>query len=369
MRHILTRVISNAGHVRRLTIGLVIVLAPCSAGAAADPVQPTRPPASLPQFAVPSTVQSPAIPEEVEAGHTILDGMVECDKMAARLLEMKKLAANLEKVSGFLDKLGTVMTSYSIAKHSNEFVQKGEVDGLVDDAQGLVISEGGCAAAGIFCPVYKAGMGVGTFISYAPKVFGWTDETLNDMWTGFWADVTTGTTKYQLDRKIGEFRTKIEQAKRDAANAEARNAQCKAAPRATAVDELLDKSKAPQALSRSGNSGRELIAKASNEAAAWEAGRPARELAEQQQQLRAEQQWKASVAAIQPAPVVQRPQQQPRSSSGSGFNWGAALGAVLQGYAAGRSSRASSSPRSTVQPSQDDCSASTLPAGGVCTAN
>jgi hypothetical protein len=331
--------------VRAVLIGLVPILASYSAQAAAQAVQNKKPVDLVRQLPAGMNAEPTALPEELDAGNTILNGMVECDKMAARLAEMKKLAANLEKVSSFLDKLGTVMTSYTIAQHATDFAKKGEVDGLIDDAQGMIISEGGCTAAGIFCPVYKAGMGAGTLINYAPKVFGWSDETLNDMWTGFWADVTMGTTKYQLDRKIGEFRAKIEQAKKDAANAEARNAQCKAAPKASAVDELLDRSKpAPvTSLTRSGDTGRSLIESGSNDAAAWDAGRPAREQAAEQQRLQQvalEQQQQADQAAYR-AQQAQR-QQNRTNANNSGLNILGAVGAFMQGYAAG--SNGSSAP-------------------------
>lgn len=247
-------------------IGLALVVG-YSAPAAADPVQASKPPAYLSQLPTPVAMDPPPIPEEVEAGHTILDGMLECDKMAARLLEMKKLEANLEKASGFLDKLGTVMTAYSVAQHANDFRKTGDIDGLVDDSQGF-IGDGYCALLGPYCAVHKAGAGLGTIISYAPKVFGWTDETLNDMWTGYWADVTTGTTKSQLERKIAEFRAKIDQAKRDAAAAEARNAQCRAAPKPTAVDELLQKSKPVAASSSNADLAAALPRRSGNRATA-----------------------------------------------------------------------------------------------------
>jgi hypothetical protein len=93
-----------------------------------------------------------------------------------------------------------------------------------------------------------------------------------------------------------------------------------------------------QALTRTGDTGKALIDKASADAAMWEDGRPARELAEQQAEARAEQERKDSLAALQrpyaPGPVQR---QQTRPSSGSGFNFGQVVGAVMQGYNAGKS--------------------------------
>jgi hypothetical protein len=76
-----------------------------------------------------------------------------------------------------------------------------------------------------------------------------------------------------------------------------------------------------------------------------------------------------SAPAYSPPPV-----QQSQGSSNSGAMIGQALGAVLQGYVAGRANGANQSsttskPSTAPQPSQEQCSNSALPEGMVCTAN
>lgn len=203
---------------RLLCVGLVVT-GTCLFPAAAAAAEPEMVP-------VGETSLTDAI-KQSKTFRSAVSGLTECAQMAERLSKDKALLRELDKFKAFLDKLGKALTVASVAKNTTQAYRTGEIDGLIDDAQGLAVTKAGCAAFGIFCPAWTAGMGIGTIINYAPKAFGSDNPTLNDMWTDYLVTkLYPEPKKEDLLRGIAEFKAKIRQAESEAAAAEARKAQC-----------------------------------------------------------------------------------------------------------------------------------------------
>lgn len=324
----------------------------------------TAPPAE------PTEERRKAATELIESTTTVRDGvsgLTECGEMAARYQGAVKRAADLEKMNGFLDKLGDYLTAVSVAKHATDLSRTGDASGLVDDAQGLIVSKGGCALFTIFCPVYSAGMGIGTIINYAPKVFGWDNPTLNEMWTDYLVSkLYPVPNDEQIRQGIAELRAQMQKARSDAAAADGRNAQCTAAEvkRKTAIEQMLKKAQPPAVRSSATDYTEGLFGQSAIDA---EDPYSSQSLADQQSRK------------LDEVSQISR-DSSARAQAASAAVWQQGLSTLQQamrpqvGSAGTLPNNAgpapSAAPVSTTPiPSQQACSNSALPEGMVCTAN
>lgn len=192
--------------------------------------------------------------DQAEEGTALAGAVANCSAVAAKAKELTSYAKALKKTEDFLGVLGNVLSTVSIGTN----ISHGNTEGLIDDAQGLLITKGGCLYFGPFCPVYEFGMSVGTIINYAPKVFYWdiNEPTLNETMTLYWAE-RWGDFKYgvndeaKIRARIEQTRADIRKASADAQRAQAQSLICKTAEeKKSAVQELLAKAKANAAAAR-----------------------------------------------------------------------------------------------------------------------